>query len=79
MKNGQCPKCGSQEIYFSEKGGGIGGREQTLEVKNSGSPYAYAWQTFLCANCGYYENYLLDAQKIASIKANPKKEGWKKV
>ncbi len=79
MRTGKCPKCNSQEIYISEDGGGIGGQEHAIEVNNNGSRYIYKWQTCLCANCGYYENYLLDSQLIASIKANPKKEHWKKL
>lgn len=80
MKNGECPKCHSQAIYVSDgTGGGIGGHEHTLEVQNSGSWNTYDWQTLLCADCGYYENYLLDKRKLANIKANPQKEGWKKL
>jgi predicted RNA-binding Zn-ribbon protein involved in translation (DUF1610 family) len=80
MIKGKCPKCSSQEIYVSEDGGGIGGHSYFyLEVKNDGSPNSLQWQTYLCADCGYYENYLLDKQKIAKIKANPKKEKWKKL
>jgi hypothetical protein len=37
------------------------------------------WQTFLCADCGYYENYLLDEEKIARIVEDPQKAGWKKL
>ena len=80
MTNGECPKCHSREIYASEGGGGIGGHGYYyLEVKNDGSPNSTQWQTFLCVDCGYYENYLFDKQKIANIKANPQKEKWKKL
>ncbi len=79
MRTGKCPKCNSQEVYLSEDGGGIGGHELSVEVKNGGPRITYKWQTCLCATCGYYENYLLDRQMIASIKTNPKKEGWKKL
>jgi hypothetical protein len=37
------------------------------------------WQTFLCAGCGYYENYLLDEVRIARIVDDPWKAGWKKL
>jgi predicted nucleic-acid-binding Zn-ribbon protein len=79
MKNGHCPKCNSQEVYASLDGGGIGDGF-SLQVLEGGSMVATRkWQTFLCATCGYYENYLTDEVKIARIVENPQKAGWKKV
>jgi len=37
------------------------------------------WQTYLCAACGYYENYVLDEVKIARIVDDPQNAGWKKL
>ena len=36
IPNGECPKCGSHEIYASEDGGGIGGHDHALGVRNAG-------------------------------------------
>lgn len=79
MKNGQCPKCNSREIYVSLKGGGVG-FEPRIAVQNPlGMESTLKWQTLLCAACGYFENYLLDELKIAQIVDNPQKAGWKKI
>ena len=79
MKNGQCPKCNSHEIYASLNGGGIGeGFSVRVLHAESMSP-TREWQTFLCASCGYFEHYLLDEGKIARIVEDPEKAGWKKI
>ncbi len=79
MRNGECPKCGSHEIYTNtEDGEGFGGDESA--TLNCGLDSTEKWQTFLCTNCGYYENYLTDKILIADIVAKRKKmKSWKKV
>ena len=79
MKNGQCPKCNSREIYESVESGGIGEGFSIRVLDGEGMVPTRKWQTYLCAACGYYENYLLDESKIARIVENPQKAGWKKV
>lgn len=79
MKNGHCPNCDSPEIYATVDGGGIGdGFSIHVRYDESMSP-TREWQTFLCATCGYFENYLLDETKIARIVDDPQKAGWKKI
>jgi predicted nucleic-acid-binding Zn-ribbon protein len=79
VKNGQCPKCNSREIYSSLEGGGIGDGFSVHVLDGEGMVPTRRWQTFLCAACGYYENYLLDEEKIANIVEDANKAGWKKV
>ena len=79
MKNGQCPKCNSREIYSSLDMGGIGDGFSVHVLDGDGMVPTRKWQTLLCATCGYYENYLRDEEKIARIVENPQKAGWKKV
>ena len=79
MKNGHCPKCNSQEIYASHGGGGIGGGFSVHILQGESMSPTREWQTFLCASCGYFENYLLDEGKIARIVEDPQKAGWKKI
>src|SRR5688500_7704740 len=79
MKNGQCPKCNSREVYSSIDGGGIGDGFSVQVLDGDSMKSTRQWQTFLCVTCGYYENYLLDGTKIARIVENPQKAGWKKV
>jgi predicted nucleic-acid-binding Zn-ribbon protein len=79
MKNGQCPKCSSGEVYASMDSGGIGDGYSIHVLEGSGMAPTRKWQTYLCAACGYYENYLLDEVKIARIVDEPQKAGWKKL
>lgn len=79
MKNGQCPKCSSREVYASLEGGGIGDGFAIHVLDDQSMKPTRSWQTFLCAACGYYENYLLDEVRIARIVEDPQKAGWKKV
>jgi hypothetical protein len=79
MKNGQCPKCNSRDIYASLDGGGIGDKFSIHVLDKGSMAPTQKWQTFLCATCDYYENYLLDEEKIARIVENPNKAGWKKI
>ena len=79
MKIGQCTKCNSREIYASVDGGGIGDGFGLHVLAGDSMKPTRQWQTFLCAACGYYENYLLDEISIARIVENPQKAGWKKI
>lgn len=79
MKNGQCPKCNSREIYVSLKGGGVGDGFSVNVLDGESMVPTHKWQTLLCVDCGYYENYLLDEVKIAQIVENPQKAGWRKI
>ena len=79
MKNGHCPKCNSQEIYASLDGGGIGEGFTVRVLHGEAMSPTRTWQTYLCASCGYFENYLLDVAKIAQIVEDPHKAGWKKI
>ena len=79
MKDGQCPRCNSREIYASLDKGGIGDGYSVHVLDGDGMVPTRKWQTLLCAACGYYENYLLDEVKIAHIVENPQTAGWKKI
>ena len=79
MKNGQCPKCNSHEVYSSQGKGGIGDGFSIHVLDGEGLVPTRKWQTLLCAKCGYYENYLSDEAKLAKIVEDPLKAGWKKI
>ena len=36
------------------------------------------WETYLCTDCGYFENYLTHADWLSKIKADPKKAEWRR-
>lgn len=79
MKNGQCLKCNSRDIYSSLDRGGIGDGFTVHVLDGESMGPTRKWQTLLCTGCGYYENYLLDEVKIAHIVEDPQKAGWKKI
>jgi hypothetical protein len=79
MKNGQCPKCNSQEVYVSLNGGGIGDGFSIHVRDGESMKPTREWETFLCAACGYFENYLLNRGMIERIVVNPHAGRWKKV
>jgi len=65
MRNGKCPKCNLQEIYYSKEQGLIvtGGKPSYLNVFvfkengwNSENEYLNL-EHYLCRACGYVESY----------------------
>ena len=80
MRNGECPKCGSHEIYVSTDGSGIAPSGFAWYVRTSRSlTTSFDDQTFLCAQCGYWESYLQNQEVIAEIVANNGGRYWAKV
>lgn len=81
MRNGECPKCKSHEVYGTTKDmPGITFDVWHLKVSNSSSATLCTQnQTFLCANCGYWESYILDREILADIVNNTDKTEWVKV
>ena len=80
MKNGECPKCGSHEIYASTTGPGIAPENWRWNVATAhGAKVSVDDQTLLCAACGYWENYLRNPDAVADIVANAGGEHWVKV
>jgi len=37
------------------------------------------WETFMCTDCGYYENYVLDKAVMTNVTTNPIGSVWQKV
>ena len=75
MKNGKCPKCGSATVYTKEKGVYIG---NGMTVINTGGILLTNDSTvsYLCTNCGYFEIYFTNLDKLAEVTRN---KGWKLV
>jgi len=80
VKNGECPKCGSQEIYASTDGPGIAPDHWFWLIETANSvEISRDDQTLLCASCGYWENYLRNPKVVADIVANAGGKNWVKV
>ncbi len=86
MRDGKCPKCGKNNVYRCQvpgQGGGISSSEENSRLLYIRDVYCWEfskdWETFLCLECGYFENYIFDKALLTKITANPQKSAWKKV
>jgi predicted nucleic-acid-binding Zn-ribbon protein len=79
MKNGKCPKCNSESIVMSANGGGVGYGQKIYISLGLGMSATSRWMTYLCLDCGYFENYVVDQEKLDRIRSNPEKSGWKEL
>jgi len=73
----QCPKCQSTDV-FVKNGDGVGFDVYLKVGVDTGMRSTGDWATWLCTNCGYFENYLTKAEWLAQIKADPQAAGWRK-
>jgi hypothetical protein len=71
----QCPKCKSNDVFVCRKGVGWDVR---VQVEMNGMTPTANWTTYLCANCGYFENYVTEKEWLNKIKSDPKGMGWQK-
>lgn len=67
MRSGNCPKCGSDEIYKRERKSGI--NRIVINWRTASHPYIY-----ICARCGFYEYYLEDKKHLQKLKSSSR---WK--
>lgn len=67
MKNGQCPKCGSWEVFSNTNRKFPALNTITIGSGNFGNRYAYL-DTYVCAHCGYVENYVVKQEDLNYIK-----------
>ncbi len=66
MKKGQCPKCGSTEIYSGENIPLKSGPFTSNSIPISLSSMA-ALDNFVCVACGLVESYIADRSKLEEI------------
>lgn len=69
MKNGQCPKCGSHAVYSNTNRKFVALNSITMDSQKSSNLYAFL-DTYVCASCGYVENYLAQSQDLNYIQEN---------
>lgn len=72
MRNGQCPKCNSATVYARTKG--IYFSKEILYVETGNWITDSPFVSFICASCGYFENYVADRDKLAEVAKT-----WEKV
>jgi hypothetical protein len=63
MRSGQCPKCSAATVYT--KAGGVG--DSHIHVHTSLISIPVPVVSFVCATCGYFEQYIADAEKLADV------------
>jgi predicted nucleic-acid-binding Zn-ribbon protein len=56
LKSGTCPKCGSNEVYNDSK---KMPNNQRAYI-NISATRAFTVVTYICINCGYFEEYIKD-------------------
>jgi predicted nucleic-acid-binding Zn-ribbon protein len=76
MRNGICPKCGSQNIYTNTEIGPVSNvyGVQAIPVRGALKTEFALLVTYVCAVCGYSEIYVQGSHSIAQITKH-----WKKV
>lgn len=66
MKNGKCPKCGSQNIFAAKdlplKTGPFGSNSIPISLTSLA-----ALDNYVCTDCGFVERYVADADKLKEI------------
>ena len=66
MRNGTCPKCNSTNVFKKSKGAYFG--NGVLTVDNSFGVVGSDFESFVCVECGYFENYILDPAKLQQVR-----------
>jgi len=74
MKNGICPKCGNATVYTMNNGVSFSPMSGVCFVRTGGATMASAATSYVCSRCGYFENYIADANKLTSVA-----KAWQKV
>ena len=64
MKSGTCPKCQSLNVFKKKKGVTYeGGVYVYTGIITAASPI----MSYVCTDCGYFENYIDDQGKLADV------------
>jgi len=70
MKNGKCPKCGSENIYRSPSKGIMDDRGNWVFIKPGDRKDEGAYLLhYACASCYYSESYVADSDSMHNIQA----------
>ncbi|MBK9927207.1 MAG: hypothetical protein IPP66_18210 [Anaerolineales bacterium] len=70
MRKGQCPKCGSSNVFTKKDGINYGAFEIVISFLVAHSPA----NDYICTDCGYFERYIDDQPKLVEVA-----QKWQKV
>ena len=66
MKQGKCPRCGSEAVHSGvevlPKSGPFGSNSIPISIVSIA-----ALDNYVCTDCGYLERYIADAEKLKEI------------
>jgi len=66
VKQGKCPRCGSEEVHSGvevlPKSGPFGSNSIPISIVSIA-----ALDNYVCTDCGYLERYIADAEKLKEI------------
>ena len=74
MKKGTCPKCYSSNVFKSENGISLGGHTSTLSMFTGSMSMPAACESYVCVDCGYFENYIITQERLHEVQMK-----WTKV
>ncbi len=74
MKSGRCPKCNSTDVFKRENGLSMGGHTTTLSIFGGSLGMPAACESYVCTNCGYFENYIITRERLDDVRNK-----WSKV
>jgi len=60
MRNGECPKCGSREVYW------LDGKTHRAALESAWGKLTHT-RDYACAECGYVESYLRAAKDRENV------------
>lgn len=72
LKQGKCPACGSTAVYVQENELSAFGEAIVIHTGGIGSQSRV--DNYLCTDCGYFEIYVRDPQKLMQVRSSKK---WK--
>jgi predicted nucleic-acid-binding Zn-ribbon protein len=77
LKNGKCPQCGSTNIFTNSNGIDYGGDSYQIELwigsDDNRSDRQSDFISYICTDCGYFENHITDKEILKEIQKK-----WKK-
>lgn len=77
MRNGVCPKCGSNEIYMRAENKG-GENVNSIPLGGFWSIRYFGLDNYICVECGYVESYISSPNALQAIAGEWQRVGGEK-